>query len=74
MSENGVLATWVIRSIVGYPRQSAVYIFILSNQPVILETNETPVSGVKLYQGDFARKLRSPSPEFCKTLFCFYIE
>ncbi len=50
--ERSMLATWVIRSIVGYPRQSVVYIFILSNQLVILETNETPVSGVKLYQGD----------------------
>src|SRR5712691_756152 len=51
-SASSVLANWGIRSIVGYPRQSVAYIFILSNQPVILKTNETAVSGVKLYQGD----------------------
>ena len=47
-----VMATSNIRSLNERSRKPAVYIFILSNQPIIQKTNEILVSSVKLYQGD----------------------
>lgn len=46
------LAAWYIRLPVGYPKQVEMYIFILSNQPLMRGMNGILASCVKLYQGD----------------------